>query len=55
MGLKDKQKVVQVIGAAEEALNKLEESIHATQAHKGSHPLNQIYSSIEAYKDHSTF
>jgi Txe/YoeB family toxin of Txe-Axe toxin-antitoxin module len=32
MDLKDKQKIVQVIGAAETALAKLEESIHALEA-----------------------
>ncbi len=32
MDLKDKQKVVQIIGAADEALAKLEESVHAAEA-----------------------
>ncbi len=49
MELKDKQKIVQVIGAAETALAKLEENIHALQA-QGKTPAKadaQLFKSIE--------
>ncbi len=49
MDLKDKQKIVQVIGAAETALAKLEESIHALQAQGKTPPKTdtQLLKSIE--------
>ncbi len=49
MELRDKQKIVQVIGAAETALAKLEESVHALQA-QGKTPAKadaQLLKSIE--------
>ena len=49
MELRDKQKIVQVIGAAETALAKLEENIHALQA-QGKTPAKadaQLLKSIE--------
>jgi Txe/YoeB family toxin of Txe-Axe toxin-antitoxin module len=49
MDLKDKQKIVQVIGAAETALAKLEESIHALEA-QGKTPAKadvQLLKSVE--------
>ncbi len=49
MDLKDKQKIVQVIGAAETALAKLEESIHTLEA-QGKTPAKadaQLLKSIE--------
>jgi len=49
MDLKDKQKIVQVIGAAETALAKLEESIHSLQAQGKTPPKAdaQLLKSIE--------
>ena len=49
MDLKDKQKIVQVVGAAETALVKLEENIHVLQA-QGKTPAKadtQLFKSIE--------
>ena len=48
MDLKDKKKIVKIVGAAETAVAKLEESIHSTQA-QGKTPAKsdtQLYKSI---------
>ncbi|MDP4012586.1 MAG: hypothetical protein Q8R00_03195 [Candidatus Nanoarchaeia archaeon] len=49
MDLKDKQKIVQVIGTAETALTKLEENIHALEAQGKTPPKSdaQLLRSIE--------
>ena len=53
MDLKDKQKIVQVIGAADEALTKLEESIHAAEAQGKTPPKTdtQLLKSIHRVLD----
>lgn len=53
MDLKNKQKIVQIIGAADEAVTKLQESIHAMQA-QGKTPAKsdlQLLKSIERSLD----
>jgi hypothetical protein len=56
MDLKDKQKIVQTIGAADEAITKLEEGIHGLQAQGKTPPktdiqlLNSIYRAINLLK-----
>ncbi len=49
MDLKDKQKIVQVIGAADEALTKLQEAVHAFEAQGKTPPKEdaQLLKSIE--------
>lgn len=49
MELKDKQRLVQIIGAADAALAKLEESIHALEAQGKTPPKTdvQLFKSIE--------
>lgn len=53
MDLKDKQKIVKVIGAAETALAKLEESIHAVEAQGKTPPKadTQLLKSIQRALD----
>ena len=54
MDLKDKPKIVQVVGAAETALVKLEENIHVLQA-QGKTPAKsdvQLFKSIERALNH---
>lgn len=53
MDLKDKQKIVQVIGAADEALTKLEESIHVVEAQGKTPPKadTQLLKSIHRVLD----
>ena len=49
MDLKDKEKIVKVVGAAETALAKLEESVHALEAQGKTPPKadKQLFNSIE--------
>ena len=53
MDLKDKEKIVQLIGAADEAFIKLEESIHALEAQGKTPPKAdvQLYKSIRRSLD----
>ncbi len=51
MELKDKQKTVKVVGAAEEALNKLEEQIHSFEA-MGKTPAKVDVQLLKAFTEH---
>ena len=53
MDLKDKQKIVQIIGAADEALTKLEENIHAVEAQRKTPKKEnvQLFNSIKISLD----